>query len=94
MEKEFFDMITEYFINERLGDIMMQDEKYVRLQNKIWEHMEWLKEAGMDEEQHLAIEELLLLHIRSIDLYTQKAYEYGFKDCISAIRKLGLIKKF
>ena len=29
MEKDFFEMITEYFINDRLGDILMQDQEFV-----------------------------------------------------------------
>lgn len=92
MEKDFFEIITENFINERLGDILMQDERYIEVQNKIWQQTEWLKDSEMTKEQHIAVEELLLLHIRSIDAYAKKAYEYGFRDCISVLRKLELIR--
>ena len=92
MKKDVFDMITEYFINERLGDILMQDEGYVQLQKEIGERMEQLEMSGMEEGQYHSVEELLLLHIRSIDFYAKKAYEYGFRDCISILMKLNLIK--
>lgn len=93
MEKDFFEMLTEYFINERLGDILMKDERYVKLQNEAWEHIEQLeKNPDMDEGQYMAVKALLILHIRSIDLYAETAYEYGFRDCISIFRKLGLFK--
>ncbi len=92
MEKNVFEMIAEYFINERLGDILMRDEEYVKLQKEMGERMEQLEMSGMDEGQYHSVEELLLLHIRSIDFYAKKAYEYGFRDCISVLMKLDLIK--
>ena len=85
MEKNAFDMITEYFINERLGDILMQDEGYVKLQEEIGKRIERLK-SGMEEGQYHSVEEILLLHIRIIDFYSKKAYEYGVRDCISILR--------
>lgn len=67
MEKDFFEMLTEYFINERLGDILMKDERYVKLQNEAWEHIEQLeKNPDMDEGQYMAVKALScnLLHSR------------------------------
>lgn len=91
MEKDAFEMMEEYFINERLGDILMQDEGYVKLQKEMGEHMERLEMSGMDEDLLHSVQEFLLLHIRSIDFYAKKAYEYGFRDCISILARLDLI---
>lgn len=92
MGRDFFGMIAEYFINERLGDILMQDERYVKLQDEIWERMKELETFSMDSSQCIAVKELISLYIKSIDFYAEKAYEYGFRDCISVLEKFGLIK--
>ena len=92
MGRDFFKMIAEYFINERLGDILMQDERYVKLQDGIWERMKEVETFSMDSSQLIAVKELISLYIKSIDFYAEKSYEYGFRDCISVLEKFGLIK--
>lgn len=92
MENDVFETIAEYFINERLGDILMQDERYIKLQDGICSQMEKLENSGMDSSQSIAVKELISLYVKSIDFYAEKAYEYGFRDCISVLAKFGLIK--
>ena len=43
MGKDVFEISAEYFINERLEDILMQDRKFTGLQKQIWEQMKRLK---------------------------------------------------
>ncbi len=92
MEKDVFEMTAEYFINERLEDILMQDGRFARLQKQIWKQMKKLEASGMDMQQRLAVERLISLHIKNTEFYALKAYEYGFRDCISVLRKLDLIR--
>ena len=92
MGKDVFEMAAEYFINERLEDILMQDGRFAGLQRQIWEQMKKLEMSGRDMQQSLAVEGLVSLHIKNTDFYALKAYEYGFRDCISVLRKLELIR--
>ena len=92
MGKDVFEISAEYFINERLEDILMQDRKFTGLQKQIWEQMKRLEMSDMNMQQSLAVEGLVSLHIKNTELYALKAYEYGFRDCISVLRKLDLIR--
>lgn len=92
MEKNVFEMTAEYFINERLEDILMRDGRFAGLQKQIWEQMKKLETSGMDMQQRLEVERLVSLHIKNTEFYALKAYEYGFRDCISVLRKLDLIR--
>ena len=92
MGKDVFEMAAEYFINERLEDILMQDGRFAGLQRQIWEQMKKLETSGMDMQQRLEVERLVSLHIKNTEFYALKAYEYGFRDCISVLRKLDLIR--
>ena len=92
MEKDVFEMTAEYFINERLEDILMRDGRFAGLQKQIWEQMKKLETSGMDMQQRLEVERLVSLHIKNTEFYALKAYEYGFRDCISVLRKLELIR--
>ncbi len=92
MEKDVFEMTAEYFINERLEDILMRDGRFAGLQKQIWEQMKKLETSGMDMQQRLEVERLVSLHIKNTEFYALKAYEYGFRDCISVLRKLDLIR--
>lgn len=91
-EKDIFEMTAEYFLNERLEDILMQDGRFAGLQKQILEQMKKLEMTSMDVRQSLAVEKLISLHIKNTDFYALKAYEYGFRDCISVLRKLDLIR--
>lgn len=92
MGNDVFEMSAEYFINERLEDILMQDGRFARLQKQIWEQMKKLETSSVDMQQRLAVEKLDSLHIKNSEFYALKAYEYGFRDCISVLRKLDLIR--
>ena len=56
MEKDVFEMTAEYFINERLEDILMRDGRFAGLQKQIWEQMKKLETSGMDMQQRLEVE--------------------------------------
>lgn len=87
-----FDTIIEQFVNERLDDIMMQDTEYTKLQEKIWEEREKCDQLDLYETERQIVENLLSLHIKTIELYGKKAYEHGLIDCVSLLRKIGVIK--
>lgn len=92
MDKDVFDFLVEQFINEKLDDIMMQDTEYTKLQDEIWEEKEKCDQLDLSETERQIVENLLSLHIKTIELYGKKAYEHGLIDCVSLLQKIDVIK--
>ena len=91
--KTVFDTIVEQFINERLDDIMMQDTEYVGLQDELWKEKERFDRLDLSEEQRSVVEKLISIHIKAIELYGKNAYGQGFRDCVSMLQEIGVIRK-
>lgn len=91
--KTVFDIIVEQFIKERLDDIMMQDTEYIKQQDELWKERERLDGLNLTETQHSIVEKLISIHIKVIELYGKKAYGQGFRDCVSMLQEIGVIKK-
>lgn len=91
--KTVFDTIVEQFINERLDDIMMQDTEYVVLQDELWKEKERFDRLDLSEEQRSVVEKLISIHIKAIELYGKNAYGQGFRDCVSMLQEIGVIRK-
>lgn len=91
--KTIFDIIVEQFIKERLDDIMMQDTEYIKLQDELWKERERFDGLNLTETQHSIVEKLISIHIKVIELYGKKAYGQGFRDCVSMLQEIGVIKK-
>lgn len=92
MDKEILDILAEVLLDERLDGIMKQDQSYMEQQKKINEQGVKFEEMAIAEEQRTIAEKLISLHIASIDFYAQNAYKQGFKDCLSLLKEIGLIK--
>lgn len=91
MEKEILGILVEVLLDEKLDDIMMQDQRYVELQNQINEQGEKFEKINMGEEERHVVNDLISLHIACIDFYVKSAYKQGFKDCLSLLQEIGLI---
>lgn len=91
--KTIFDIIVEQFIKERLDDIMMQDTEYIKLQDELWKERERFDGLNLTETQYSIVEKLISIHIKVIELYGKKAYGQGFRDCVSMLQEIGVIKK-
>ncbi len=93
MDRDVFDTIVEQFVREKLDDIIMQDAEYVRLQDKIWEETEKCNRMALSETQRQAVENLVSLHIKVFGVYGKKAYGQGFRDCVSLLKTIGVMKE-
>ena len=91
--KTVFDSLVEQFINERLDNIMMQDTEYIKLQDELWENKEKFDKLNLAEPQYSIVEKLISIHIKVIELYGKKAYGQGFRDCVSMLQEIGVIRK-
>ncbi len=92
MVEDIFDIVTECAVNERMDDIMLQNQDYMEIQIKIEEQMRQLDELNLNKEQSLIVDRLISSHNESGSLYGRMTYKQGFKDCISLLQEINLIR--
>ena len=91
-EKNLFDVITDYSVNEGLDKAMWQNEEYIEIQKRINEQTEQLDRRYFTKEQRLMIDKLVCAHTENGSFYGRMTYKKGFKDCISLLRDLEMLK--
>ena len=92
MDKNIFDVITEYAVNERMDGILLQDSEYQRIQREMDELIEKFHELNLSKEQNLLVDKLVSAHTESGCYYGRVAYQKGMRDCVSLLLNMGLIK--
>ena len=92
MKKSIFDIMEEYSINEGLDNILLQDEEYIKIQDKIDEQREQFDKLNLTKEQCLVVDRLLSVHTESGAIYGKMAYRQGFQDCAALLLEMKLIK--
>ncbi|MBP3477338.1 MAG: hypothetical protein J6K48_13650 [Lachnospiraceae bacterium] len=91
-EKDIFEIIIENSVNERMDNILLENEEYIKIQNKIDEQIERFNELDLDREQRLVVDRLVSFYTESGALYGRMTYKQGFMDCVSLLQKINLIK--
>lgn len=91
MDGSILEMITEHAANERLDDIMLDDEEYMAIQEEVNENEEKLDGLGLSLEQKLAVDALTVSYIAKGIRYARVAYRQGFKDCVAFLKEIGAI---
>ena len=91
-EKSIFDVITEYSGNEGLTGKLLQEEEYKEIQQRMDEQTEELDKQEFTREQRLMIDGLVCIYTENGAHYGRMTYKQGFRDCISLLRELDLIK--
>ena len=91
-EKSIFDVIAGYSINEGLDKILRQNKEYVKIQRSIEEQTEQLDSQNFTREQRLLIDRLVCAHTESGAFYGRITYKQGFRDCISLLREMELLR--
>ncbi len=92
MKKSIFNIMEEYSINEGLDNISLQDEEYIKIQNKIEEQRVQFDKLNLTKEQCLIVDQLLSAHTESGAVYGKLAYRQGFRDCAALLLEMKLIK--
>ena len=85
MRKSIFDIITEYVINESVNSIVWQDDEYKQIQEKIDTLTNEFTALGLSEKQRLITDQFLTC-------YGKITYQQGFRDCVSLLLGVGMIK--
>ena len=92
MRKSIFDIITECSVNERMDSYLLQNDEYMKIQNKISEQSSQFEKLDLTHEQRLLIDRFISSHTESGAVYGKLAYKQGFKDCASLLQEVNLIK--
>ena len=91
--KSILDIITEHAVNERLDAILLHDQDFLYLQEKIEKHMEVFDSLGLSKEARQAVDRLISAYTESAAYYSAAAYRFGLKDCAAMLCEIGLVKE-
>ena len=88
MEESFLDVIADSALNERFDGIILQDEKYMQLQEKIDSISGECDALTLTDEQKLIINRFVAAHTEIGTYYANAAYRQGFKDCANLFKEV------
>lgn len=91
MENSIFDIIMNYFVNEGMNKILLEDGEYIGLQKEIDEQTEEYEKLGLTKVQRLAVDRLVSAYTASGACYGRVTYRKGFHDCVSLLQEMRLI---
>lgn len=92
MEKSIFDVMSGCSINEGMDSLLLQDEEYIKIQNRIAEQRTQLDKHNLTREQYLIVDRLLSAHIEIGTVYGKMAYRKGYQDCAALLLEMKLLK--
>lgn len=92
MDKDVFDVITDYAVNEAVNDVLLKSDEYKQIQDKIDSLTDELDELNLPKEQRALIDRLISSYNENSALYGRTTYQQGMKDCASLLLEMGLIK--
>lgn len=91
-ERNVFEVITDYAVNERINQILLEDKRYQGIQRQIDNQIKLFEELNLDKEQRLIVDRLVSLHTESGALYGRVTYQQGCRDCVTLLQAMNLIK--
>ena len=92
MDKNIFDVLIDNAVNERLNNILLQDNEYQKIQQEIDNLIEQCNMLNLPKEQWLIVDRLVSAHTDCGSYYGRITYQQGFRDCASLLREMELIK--
>lgn len=92
MDKNIFDVVTGYGVNEAVNNTLLQNDEYKRIQAEIDGLTDELDRMGLPEEQRLLIDRLISAYNENGALYGRMTYQQGIRDCTSLLVEIGMIK--
>lgn len=88
MEESFLDVITDSALNERFDGIILQDEKYMQLQEKIDSISDECDALTLTDEQKHIVNKFIAAHTEMETHFAHVAYRQGFKDCANLFKEV------
>lgn len=80
-ERNVFEVITDYSVNEQINQVLLGDKQYQDIQRQIDDQIELFEGLHLDKGQRLIVDRMLSLHIESGALYGRMTYQLGCRDC-------------
>lgn len=92
MDKNIFDVIAEYAVNEGVSNVLKQDDEYKRIIQKIDDLTKAFDSLNLSKEQWLLMDRLISAYNENGAYYGRLTYKQGMMDCASLLVEMGLIK--
>lgn len=92
MDKNIFEVLTEYAVNESVNIILLPKEEYKQIQNEIDSLTDELDKFILPKDLKVLIDRLISSYIENGALYGRMTYQQGMKDCATLLLEMGLIK--
>lgn len=92
MEKSIFEVITDYAVNEGLSHVLQQSDEYGQIQKEMNEATSKFDALCLPKEQRLIVDRLLTSYNESGAHYGRMTYQQGFRDCVSLLLEIGMIR--
>lgn len=92
MKKSIFEVITDYAVNEGLSRVLQQSDEYGRIQKKMNDATSEFEALCLTKEQRLIVDRLLSSYNESGAHYGKITYQQGFRDCVSLLLEIGMIR--
>ncbi len=92
MGKSIFEVATDYAVNEGVNGAIRERDEYKQIQEKIDGLTDEFDALGLPKEQRLIVDRLLSSYNESGAYYGRMTYQAGFRDCVSLLLDIGLIK--
>ena len=92
MQKNIFDRMADYSMNEGMDSILLQNREYMEVQNKIEEQIMQFDQLNLTKEQCLVVDRLISAYTESGAVYGKLAYRQGFRDCAALLLEMKLLK--
>lgn len=93
MEDNFFDIIIECSMSERLDSIILQSSEYKEANKGVKEAIKNMKKYSFSREEELVIDRLIGAYVSQSAAYGSAAYQQGFRDCASLLKEINLVEE-
>lgn len=92
MDKNIYEILIENATNEYMDSVLLHDDEYQKIQDKISGLTEQIDKFDLSKEQRLIMDRLISTYTASGCCYGRIAYQQGIRDCALLLRKMELIK--
>lgn len=90
MGKSIMEYITNYAINYRIDEILLKNQEYIELQEKVEILIKQIGRWQLAENENTTIDELVRCCISQGTIYAKTAYQLGFSDSVALLEEIGI----
>lgn len=91
--ESMLEYLTEWGVNDRLDTVLLKDEEYRMISERINKYSQEYRKVDLNEEQQEIIEGLLESYHESSARYGHLAYRQGVLDCVQLLKEMKVLPK-